>query len=361
MAAKRRKRRRLRPGGIWRLTALALFAVMGLVLAIHVIGLIEPVPPAPVREALATVQPSAEPEQLASQRPTWTMPPAVSASATPVFLPTPTSGTEAVQPSETPEATASAAPSTAVPTASPTPEATPTLAPTPSPVSEPTPTPALTAAPVTVPAGSGRLAGLVIGIDPGHQAKGDSSKEPIAPGSSEMKMKVTWGTQGVATGVAESVVNLQVGLKLQAALAAEGATVVMTRTTQDVNISNAERAQILNNAGCDIGVRLHCNGMDDSSYTGVLMMVPDKKDIADASYAAGKLVLDEILRQTGAKSKGMMVTGTLTGFNWSTIPSILVEMGFMSNPTEDKLLCDSTYQDKIVRGIVDGLILYYKR
>ena len=106
----------------------------------------------------------------------------------------------------------------------------------------------------------GRLEGLIIGIDPGHQEKGNSEKEAIAPGSKEKKAKVSSGTQGVSTRVPEYIVNLDVSLMLRDALEAEGAQVIMTRETNDVDISNQERAIMMNEVGADLVLRIHCNG-----------------------------------------------------------------------------------------------------
>jgi|GEM_PF-3206645 len=101
------------------------------------------------------------------------------------------------------------------------------------------------------------LTGCLIGLDPGHQAVGNYDLEPIAPGSSKKKAKVSSGTQGRFTRVAEYIVNLQVALKLRNKLEALGATVIMTRDTHDVDISNSERACMMNDAVVDCWLRIH--------------------------------------------------------------------------------------------------------
>ena len=208
----------------------------------------------------------------------------------------------------------------------------------------------------------GRLAGKTIVIDPGHQAKGNSAQEPIGPGASETKAKVAGGTSGVATKRPESQVTLEVSLKLRDALVAQGATVIMVRETQEVDISNAERAAVANNANASLFIRLHCDGAANSSANGISTLVPAQNQwtapIVASSKQAGECVQTALITATGAKNLGVKPRADLSGFNYCKVPSVLVEMGFMTNPDEDRRLSDPNYQAKLVQGLVNGSIAY---
>ena len=205
------------------------------------------------------------------------------------------------------------------------------------------------------------LAGLVIGIDPGHQVKGDTAKEPIAPGSSKTKVKVTDGTRGNWTHASEYNVNLLVGLKLRDKLTALGAEVYMTRTTNYVNLSNIQRAQMMNDAGCDLVLRLHCNGSDNSYDSGIYIYAPAAGAISSPSHQAALVILSSMKSATGVSRGSASTTSTYTGLNWSTVPSVLIEMGYMSNYTEDYRLSDPAYQEKLADGMVSGIRTYFNR
>ena len=114
----------------------------------------------------------------------------------------------------------------------------------------------------------------IIVIDPGHQAKGDSSKEPIGPGASETKAKVTTGATGNYTKQKESELTLKVAQALEKQLKQEGYTVIMTRTTNNINISNSERASIANNAKADAFIRIHADSYDDSNVNRNINIMP---------------------------------------------------------------------------------------
>ena len=205
------------------------------------------------------------------------------------------------------------------------------------------------------------LYGIVIGVDPGHQKHSDKNKEPVAPGSSVMKKKVSSGTRGVVTGIYEYRVNLTVGLLLKDMLVDAGATVVMTHTKADVNISNVERAEIFNKNRVDLGVRLHCNGNIDQSVRGAFMLVPMSKDYPyyEDCVLAAEAILNAYGLETGIDvAKGITYRSDQTGFNWCTRPIVNIEMGHMTNPEEDTLLTDLDFQIKMAKGIFNGIVAY---
>lgn len=205
----------------------------------------------------------------------------------------------------------------------------------------------------------GLLDGVKVGIDPGHQAHSNSAQEPVSPDSKETKAKVSSGTQGVKTRVPEYEVNLQVALLLRDALEAQGATVYMTRDTNDIDISNVERAEMMNELGVDVVLRLHCNGSTNQSTSGIGLYVKSSGDGAEESYAISEVLIAAMGEATGANTESVHVRDTYSGLNWSTVPSILVEMGYMSNPDEDEKLCSPEYQSDLVHGMIDGLITYF--
>lgn len=204
----------------------------------------------------------------------------------------------------------------------------------------------------------------VVVIDPGHQGRGDSTKEPNGPGSGTMKARVTSGTTGVSTGVPEYVMNLEVSLKLKAELENRGYTVYMTRSTHDVNISNMERAQYASSVGADIAVRIHGNGSTNSSINGVEAYAPSYSNpyvshLAAASQSLSQHIVDKYSAATGFRNRGVFATDTMTGINWSEIPVTIIELGYMSNAAEDQAMQDATMQNNMVQGIANGIDSYF--
>jgi N-acetylmuramoyl-L-alanine amidase len=199
---------------------------------------------------------------------------------------------------------------------------------------------------------------FLVVIDAGHQAHANNALEPVGPGSKKKRPKVTSGTSGVVTHAHESAINLRVALQLRDALVAAGVDVIMVRTIQKVDIPNSGRAKIANAAHADLLLRIHCDGAARSVH-GFLTLVPARntwtRPISKASARAGADIQAASLAATGARDRGIDRRGDLSGFNWSQVPAVLVEMGNMKNAKEDRKLSAKAYEAKLVSGMVAGV------
>ena len=203
----------------------------------------------------------------------------------------------------------------------------------------------------------------IICIDPGHQTKGDMSEEPVGPGSSETKFKVSWGTQGVSTNIPEYELNLQASKILKKYLEDMGFKVIMTRETNDVNITNSERAIFANENNANLVIRIHADGSDDSSVTGASLHIPASNGkytskIYKESNKCAQIMFSD-MKEAGFKVNNIYERSDLTGFNWSEVPAVLVEMGFMSNPEEDEKMAQKSYQEKMMKAIAEATQTYF--
>ena len=204
----------------------------------------------------------------------------------------------------------------------------------------------------------------IIGIDAGHQSSGNSGLEPMGPGSSTMKAKVAGGTCGVSSKVPEYQFTLKIAKALKKELVSRGYQVVMTRTKNDVNISNKERAIKINESGADICIRLHGDG-GASSAKGASALYPSSRNpyvgkLSKKSLKLSKCIMNTYCKETGINNRGCIQRDDLTGTNWSTVPVTLIELGFMTNPSEDRYMQSESGQKAMVKGLADGIDDYYK-
>ncbi len=201
------------------------------------------------------------------------------------------------------------------------------------------------------------LEGYVVCLDPGHGITTESKSEAISPKSDEVKPAYVSGASGAAQ--TEEELNLAVAQLVKKRLEQRGATVVMTRETQEATVSNIERAQIANQANADLCIRIHADGTEDPSAHGISTLIPagdllGTPEIAQPSRAAAECIQEAMVKATGAQDRGLVERSDLTGFNWSEVPTVLVEMGFLSNPEEDERMATEEYRKKLAKGIAKG-------
>ena len=204
-------------------------------------------------------------------------------------------------------------------------------------------------------------------IDPGHQGSwvDMSAQEPMAPGSSQTKNKATTGTTGNYSKVPEYEVNLQVSLILEKELTSRGYKVVMTREDNDKAISNKERAEFATSEDADITVRIHANSDNSASAAGALTMAPTSAnqyldtDLIEKSNTLAECIINSYCSATGLANKGVISADNMTGTNWSTVPVAILEMGFMSNESDDMYITDTSHHKTMAKGIADGIDEYF--
>ncbi len=201
---------------------------------------------------------------------------------------------------------------------------------------------------------------LLVVIDAGHQSIENNDIEPLGPGSTTMKKKVSCGTKGSVSDWWEYELNLVVALKLKEELTARGYQVVMIRETHDINISNSERAKVANNLNADAFVRIHANDSENPEKEGAFTICqtsnnPYAAEMYTESRRLADCILDAFALSTGCVKRDVWETDTMSGINWAQVPVTILEMGYMSNPKEDALMATEEYQDKMVQGIANGI------
>ncbi|MEC2256869.1 N-acetylmuramoyl-L-alanine amidase [Bacillus thuringiensis] len=206
---------------------------------------------------------------------------------------------------------------------------------------------------------------FLVVIDPGHQQKANLNLEPIGPGATTQKYKVTDGTTGVVTKKREAVLVLEMAFLLKEKLEAKGIQVLMTRTSQDVDISNKERATFANNHKANLFLRLHADGSENPNESGFAVLTPAEgspytKEIYAESLQISQMIVNKMRENQQVKVNGIKFRDDLSGFNWSKVPGVLLELGFMSNHEEDKKLSDPQYVNSLLQSVTDSVDAYRK-
>src|SRR5919197_1088414 len=207
-------------------------------------------------------------------------------------------------------------------------------------------------------------AAALICIAPGHGTPPaiGAQKEPIGPGSRVVKIKDGGGAAG------EAEVNLAIALRTRTLLLRAGYRVAMTRTGPTFRYGsggNIARAQFCNVRHAALMLRIHADGSASPRSHGVETLYPAfhrvwTDDIYARSLRAAQLVQRGVVRATGAADLGLVPRSDLTGFNWANVPAILVEAGFLTNPTEHRRLESGAYQQRVARGLLAGVEAYVR-
>ena len=203
--------------------------------------------------------------------------------------------------------------------------------------------------------------GKTVCVDPGHQVA-LAEKEWTDPGMSR-KNPGDDGARGVVTGNPEYLVTIDVGLKLKSLLEKDGIEVVMTREANDVDLSSINRAEMANNAGADLYVRVHCGNSGDTGKSGTATLYPASTEwtesIFEDSKTAALFIQEELVKSCSTNDLGVFGIHDKSGFNWSGVPVIEAEIAFLSNTEDDELLATDEFRWEAAWGLRNGIIKYF--
>lgn len=201
-------------------------------------------------------------------------------------------------------------------------------------------------------------------IDPANQSVVNAEPVAIGPNTDVTKQGASTGNVGTTYGTKESELNLTYARLLQTELTARGYEVILTRETDEVNMTNKERAEFANASGATTFVRIQMNYSENDALSGAMAvcMPADSEfngQLHGESYKLATRLLQGVLDATACENQGVYETDQMTSINWSQIPVTIIKLGYLSNANEESKLIDPEYQKSLVKGIADGIDYYY--
>ncbi|TGE39571.1 N-acetylmuramoyl-L-alanine amidase [Desulfosporosinus fructosivorans] len=189
------------------------------------------------------------------------------------------------------------------------------------------------------------LAGLTIVIDPGH---GGPDTGAIGP-----------------AGTYEKRNNLAIGLSIAGLLRSAGAQVIMTRST---DVTPAEgtyselsdlqaRVKIANDQNADLYISLHNDAFSNPDVGGITTYYSSASPVTDESKDLATSIQSELVKAVSLNSRGVKDAAFYVIKN-TKMPAVLVEIGFISNPTEEQLLGTPDFIQKAALGVYQGILRY---
>lgn len=205
---------------------------------------------------------------------------------------------------------------------------------------------------------------LLIVIDPGHASQVPAAQEPLGPGSTEMKDADSIGTYGQASALHEYELTMMVARKLRTELENRGYQVLLTHYDTVQPIGCVERAKIANDNKADAFIRIHANSTTDVKANGAMTICitednPFHPELYSSSVRLSQILLDTYCEQTGIAREYVWKTDTMSGNNWSEVPTTMIELGYMSNPDEDLNMAQDSQQLRMADAIADSLDLWF--
>ena len=173
------------------------------------------------------------------------------------------------------------------------------------------------------------------------------------------------------SGVAEKDINLKIAIFLKELFESDGAKVIMTRS-EDLSLHSDENAtvknkkrqdllkrrEIANNSGADMMISIHLNKFEQSKYKGAQVFYEpnfqDSKKLASSIQKSLKQNLD-----SSNTRMEMPIDSSKLQFKNLSVPSVIVECGFLSNPEESLLLSTEEYQRKVAVAVYLGVLEFY--
>ena len=205
----------------------------------------------------------------------------------------------------------------------------------------------------------------VIVIDPGCQSITNDVKEAIGPGEWKRISEDMVGVKGVATENNEYDINLQVSKKVKELLSQSDYKVELTRTKNDVDMTNSDRAMVANSLSADLYISIHASNPDEEKDGITIICQTADNPYSFTNYRDSRLLADALLgslvEKTSVGNYEVKESDELMGINWCTVPNAVVEIGNLNNPEDDEKLADEAYQDKLAEGIVAGIDSYFSQ
>lgn len=201
-------------------------------------------------------------------------------------------------------------------------------------------------------------------IDPANQSSDNIAKEQVGPGSEITKQAATTGSVGAGYGTKEYELNLIYAQLLKTELEARGYNVTLTRDSNNVDLTNKERAELANDSGATILIRLQMNYSANDDMVGVMALTMSENSqynsyLYEQSNKLATRLLQGVTEEIDTTNHGIYESEDMTLINWSEIPVAVISLGFLSNDAEESNLVSEDYQASVIKGLADGVDYYF--